>query len=76
AVALVGPHALPRGVPHDTTPPSLQPDEGEEAEDIMLRATKDMGYELKFSVERGIRELHVRHGTGNAVVYPDLPIWG
>ena len=30
----------------------------------------------QFSVERGIRELHVRHGTGNAVVYPDLPIWG
>ena len=50
AVALVGTHALPRGVPRDTTPPSLQPDEGEEAEDIMLRATKDMGYELKVNV--------------------------
>ena len=50
AVALVGPHALPRGVPHDTTPPCLQPDEGEEAKDIMLRATKYMGYELKVNV--------------------------
>ena len=30
----------------------------------------------QFSVERGLRELHVRQGTGNAVVYPDLPIWG
>ena len=28
-------------------------------------------------MERGLRELNARQGTGNAVVYPDLPIiWG